>query len=229
VCGIAGLYDLSNVGFDTVRHAFASMSSSIKHRGPDEHGRFEDSRTVFLHRRLSIVDLQSGQQPMEDETGQIVLIFNGEIFNYIELRKTLILEGCQFRTNSDTEVILHLYVKYGENFVQYLNGQFAVAIRDRLNDKLILARDRVGICPLFYSKCRNLFVFASEIKAIIPALGSSPSIFPEALDELFTFWAPASPNTIFKDIFEVRPGHILTIEQVKIKEQLYWDCDFPTW
>lgn len=227
MCGLAGIHDLNGHGFDALRPSFEAMSASIVHRGPDEHGAYEDDRVVLLHRRLAIVDLVTGQQPMSDASGDLVLVYNGEIFNYVELREMLTGDGAEFQTTSDTEVILHLYRKFGLDFVDHLNGQFAIALRDVRRDRLVLVRDRVGICPLYYAKTPSHLVFASEIKALLPALRSSPSISLTSLDDVFTFWVPASPATIFEGILEVRPGHMLVVDGNRINEHCYWDWDFP--
>ncbi|MGZ8915533.1 MAG: asparagine synthase (glutamine-hydrolyzing), partial [Methylobacter sp.] len=179
------------------------------------------------HTRLSIIDLAGGAQPMCNEDQTVWVSFNGEIFNYIELRKILLIEGHCFQTHSDTEVIVHAYEQYGDDFVQYLNGQFAIALWDENRRRLLLVRDRVGILPLFYTRQGERLLFASEIKALLPQLSEAPRISPAALDQIFTFWAPRSPNTLFEDIFEVSPGHMLVLENGRLRESIYWDWRFP--
>ena len=179
------------------------------------------------HTRLSIIDLAGGAQPMPNEDQTVWVSFNGEIFNYIELRETLLKAGHCFSTHSDTEVIVHAYEQYGDDFVQHLNGQFAIALWDANRQRLLLIRDRVGILPLFYTRQGERLLFASEIKALLPLLAEAPRISPAALDQIFTFWAPRSPNTLFEDIFEVPPGHMLVLENGHLRESVYWDWRFP--
>ncbi|MCB1692863.1 MAG: asparagine synthase (glutamine-hydrolyzing) [Pseudomonadales bacterium] len=228
MCGLAGVLDLGGKGgMASLQARYSALSGLLRHRGPDDAGAWTDARTILVHRRLSILDLAGGAQPMLDNEAGLALVFNGEIFNFIELRERLEATGCQFRTHSDTEVILHLYKQHGLDFVDHLNGQFAIALRDTHQDRLVLARDRVGICPLFYAREGKRLMFASEIKSILPAMGKSPSISHEALDEVFTFWVPASPNTIFEGVFEVRPGHMLVVDGDRVVERMYWDWSFP--
>ncbi|MGZ4954078.1 MAG: asparagine synthase (glutamine-hydrolyzing) [Methylobacter sp.] len=228
MCGINGIAALSRqtkISEKDVR----SMLPFLAHRGPDGSGVYLDpSQQVGLgHTRLSIIDLAGGAQPMHNEDKTVWVTFNGEIFNYLELRKTLLKEGHSFHTHSDTEVIVHAYEQYGDDFVQYLNGQFAIALWDNSRRRLLLIRDRVGILPLFYTRQGDRLLFASEIKALLPQLSEAPRISPTALDQIFTFWAPRSPNTLFEDIFEVPPGHILALENGCLSESIYWDWRFP--
>lgn len=223
--GIAALSEQSKISEMDVR----SMLPALHHRGPDGNGVYLDpNRRVGLgHTRLSIIDLAGGAQPMHNEDKTVWVTFNGEIFNYIELRKTLIKQGHCFHSHSDTEVIVHAYEQYGDDFVCHLNGQFAIALWDSSRQRLLLVRDRVGILPLFYTRQGDRLLFASEIKALLPQLPEAPRISPEALDQIFTFWAPRSPNTLFEDIFEVSPGHMLTLENGRVQDAVYWDWRFP--
>lgn len=164
---------------------------------------------------------------MHNEDESVWVTFNGEIFNYLELRQTLLKQGHSFHSHSDTEVIVHAYEQYGDDFVQHLNGQFAIALWDAGRQRLLLVRDRVGILPLFYTRQGDRLLFASEIKAILPQLSEAPRISPAALDQIFTFWASRSPNTMFEDIFEVQPGHMLVLENGCLRESTYWDWRFP--
>ncbi|MGB5446211.1 MAG: asparagine synthase (glutamine-hydrolyzing), partial [Psychromonas sp.] len=177
--------------------------------------------------RLSIIDLEGGAQPIYNEDKTVLTVFNGEIFNYIELRNSLISRGHFFYTQTDTEVIVHLYEEYGENFVAQLNGQFAIAIWDIKLQKLILIRDRVGILPLFYTTHNGDLLFASEVKAILAAHPATPALNPASLDQLMTFWAPVSPATMFQDILELSPGKMLIACNGKISTHHYWDWHFP--
>jgi len=222
MCGIAGIYDTNCLGQEQ-RMTVLNMLELLKHRGPDGVGVYSDNNVILGHARLSIIDLNTGKQPIHNEDQSIWVSFNGEIFNYIELRHELTGRGHTFYTQSDTEVIVHLYEEYGEAFVEHLNGQFAIALWDKKLKKLMLVRDRVGILPLYYYKDRNKFLFASEIKGIIPALDKRPSLNPSALDQLMTFWSPVSPETIFKNIFEVSPGMMMVIQNGRVREKKYWD------
>jgi len=226
MCGIAGIFNLSSAS--SVENSLVeTMISRIQHRGPDDYGYYRDEDIGLAHARLSIIDLKGGKQPIHNEDQTIWVIFNGEIFNYIELRENLIQKGHSFYTHSDTEVIVHLYEEYGNQFVSHLNGQFAIALWDKSNKKLILTRDRVGITPLFYAQESGKLIFASEIKAILPALKSSPEMNLNALDQLFTFWAPISPNTLFSGIEEISPGEIMTFCDGQVSREKYWDWIYP--
>lgn len=227
LCGIAGIVQLSNSEVNPINEAvLGKMADLIAHRGPDEDGFYVNAGIGLAHRRLSIIDLKTGQQPMHSQNGQVSLVFNGEIYNYIELREELKRRGCSFQTTSDTEVLIHMYLAYGEKFVDHLNGQFAIAIWDNRNKKMLLVRDRVGICPLYYTEDNGTLVFASEIKALKPALTSGLELNKEALDQIFTFWAPVAPNTVFEGVFELPPGKILTIEHGQLSISTYWDWTF---
>lgn len=205
------------------------MLPPLQHRGPDGSGTYVDplARIALGHARLSIVDLAGGAQPMRNEDGSVWVSFNGEIFNFLELRQTLVDAGHAFSTKSDTEVIVHAYEQFGDEFMQHLNGQFAIALWDQNRGRLLLIRDRVGILPLFYTRQRNRLYFGSEIKALLPALASAPRISPAALDQIFTFWATRSPGTLFENVFEIPPGRMLILENGFLRESTYWDWCFP--
>lgn len=228
MCGISGIAALS-VRTQISELDVRRMLPALRHRGPDGSGVYLDpnGRVGLGHTRLSIIDLAGGAQPMPNEDQTVWVSFNGEIFNYIELRETLLKAGHCFRTQSDTEVIVHAYEQYGDDFVQHLNGQFAIALWDANHQRLLLIRDRVGILPLFYTCQGERLLFASEIKALLPLLEEAPCIAPAALDQIFTFWAPHSPNTLFENIFEVPPGHLLVLENGHLRESSYWDWAFP--
>lgn len=228
MCGINGIAALSMqtcINENDVR----SMLPALHHRGPDGCGVYLDpyQRIGLGHTRLSIIDLAGGAQPMHNEDKTVWVTFNGEIFNYLELRETLIKKGHCFYSRSDTEVIVHAYEQYGDNFVQHLNGQFAIALWDGNRQRLLLVRDRVGILPLFYTRQGDRLLFASEIKALLPQLCEAPRISPDALDQTFTFWAPRSPNTLFENIFQLSAGHLLVVEKGQMRESTYWDWRFP--
>lgn len=229
MCGIAGILPTEGVlARERVLTTLGAMADAIKHRGPDAQGFYSDNFIGLAHRRLSIIDLAGGAQPMQTPDGDLCLTFNGEIFNFIELRAQLVSKGYEFVSQSDTEVILHLYREYGLNFPEYLNGQFAIGLWDKREQTLILVRDRVGICPLYYFSNRDLFAFASEIKALIPALPDKLEIDPQSLDAIFTGWTCVPPATIFKHVFQVKPGALLVIKGREITEKTYWDLEFPT-
>lgn len=203
------------------------MISQLHHRGPDGYGYFSDAQVGLAHARLSIIDLAGGRQPIHNEDRTVWVIFNGEIFNYVELRAQLEHQGHRFYTHSDTEVLVHLYEQYGDEFVHHLNGQYAIALWDTARHRLLLIRDRAGILPLFYTQVDQRLIFASEVKAILPVLGQSPRLNPAALDQIMTFWAPVSPETIFENIYEVSPGCMLCISGNEVKQRRYWDWSFP--
>lgn len=226
MCGIAGIVKNAK-NSEVPREALESMIHHLHHRGPDDYGYYTDGKAGLAHARLSIIDLTSGKQPIHNMNKGVWVVFNGEIFNYVELRKELENKNFKFYTNTDTEVIVHLYDLYGEDFVDYLNGQFAIALWDKQKEKLILTRDRVGIAPLFYTVQDKDMIFGSEIKSIIPVLKYRPSINLEALDQLFTFWSPVSPNSIFKHITEVSPGEMVVYESGNVRKHKYWDWKFP--
>ncbi|MBK8508674.1 MAG: asparagine synthase (glutamine-hydrolyzing) [Candidatus Competibacteraceae bacterium] len=229
MCGIAGIAALSPVAVRVDEPAVRRMLPPLRHRGPDGSGVYLDPRgKVGLgHTRLSIIDLEGGAQPLPNEDRSVWVSFNGEIFNYLELREILVKAGHRFHTRSDTEVIVHAYEQYGDEFVQQLNGQFAIALWDASRQRLLLIRDRVGILPLFYTVQNDRLVFASEIKALLQALDHSPRISPASLDQIFTFWATRSPNTLFENIYEIPPGHRLVVEDNQLRESAYWDWNFP--
>lgn len=226
MCGITGLYNLTST--TPIPHELLEkMIGMLHHRGSDGVGFYKREQVGLAHARLSIIDIEGGNQPVYNEDKTVWVIFNGEIFNYIELRKDLEKKGHVFYTRSDTEVIVHLYEEYGHDFVQYLNGQFAIALWDEKKDKLLLVRDRVGIHPLFYTEKDGRLIFASEIKAILPACNEKPGLNISALDQLMTFWSPVSPNTMFEGVYEVPPGQMMVVHNGKINKHHYWDWKFP--
>ena len=226
MCGIAGVFRPGQGPPSEI--LFRRMLSLLRHRGPDEFGIFLDSSIGLAHARLSIIDLSTGQQPMCNEDGSLWIVFNGEIFNYIELRKELISRGHRFLTRSDTEVILHLYEEKKGGALDELNGQFAFAIWDNNRKELFLARDRMGIRPLFYARAGNDWVFGSEVKAIFAHPGIQRKLDAVALDDIFTFWFPLSPRTAFEGISEVPPAHSLTIDEHGARLARYWDLPEET-
>src|SRR5437879_7492864 len=191
MCGIAGILNLNGQRVES--GDLVRMAGLLRHRGPDELGIYTDKSTGLAHTRLSIIDLASGQQPMHNEDKSLSIVFNGEIFNYLELKNDLIKRGVRFRTQSDTEVLLRLYERKGEECVHDLNGQWGFAIRDSKREKLFLSCDRLGVRPLFYTIFNGAFLFASEIKSIFSVPGVPREIDPVALDQIFTFWVSIPP------------------------------------
>ncbi|MBN2424901.1 MAG: asparagine synthase (glutamine-hydrolyzing) [Calditrichaceae bacterium] len=227
MCGIAGIYNFQSnksVKLDQIQH----MVSSLNHRGPDECGFLIDRNFGMGMSRLSIIDLSGGSQPLHNEDRSIWIVFNGEIFNYIELRQELEFKGHHFYTHSDTEAIVHCYEEYGVDFVKYLNGQFAISIWDVKKKKLILARDRVGIRPLFYSLLNNNSIFfASEMKAIFAEGTINPEIDEIGIAQIFTYWVNIPPVTSFKNVNELPAGHVLICNHKGTEIKPYWDMQFP--
>ena len=221
MCGIAGFYGDINKkqSVSTLQH----MLTRIKHRGPDQSGVYVSDYVGLGSVRLSIIDLSSGTMPISNHDNSLWIVFNGEIYNYIELRDELIQKNHSFKTLSDTEVILHLYEEYGPECLKKLNGQFAIAIWDKHKEELFLARDRVGIRPLFYTQTKSAFVFASEIKTFMEYPEVSLKFSNKALLEYVTFWTALSPNTVFEDVFEVPPGTYLIVNSKGIKSNTYWE------
>src|SRR5438105_2580914 len=202
MCGIAGMFNRS--GREAVAEpALRQMLAMLRHRGPDEFGILLDREAGLGNARLSIIDLEGGSQPIANEDESLWIVFNGEIFNYVELRPDLERRGHRFRTSSDTEVILHLFEEYGPNCLNLMNGQFAIAIWDSNRRRLFLARDRLGVRPLFYTQTEgDSLSFASEIKAILANRRIRAELAPEVVDQVFRFWAPLGPETVFRDILQ---------------------------
>ncbi|MGB9116361.1 asparagine synthase (glutamine-hydrolyzing) [Bradyrhizobium sp.] len=226
MCGIAGFFGRPD-GLESGRVLLQRMISAISHRGPDERGVFVDRGTGLGHVRLSIIDLATGRQPMANVDRTVFLSFNGEIFNYVELRQELIARGHRFATQSDTEVILHLYEEMGSDCVERFNGDFAFALWDSRCNRLMLARDRMGVRPLFYAQRGSSLVFASEIKALLEVPGISAALDPIALDQIFTLWFPLSPRTPFKHIYELPPAHVLIADSDGVAVRRYWSIEYP--
>jgi len=226
MCGIAGILN-TEPGNPVAEQDIRQMLAMIRHRGPDQFGIYLDGQIGLGSARLSIIDLSCGQQPISNEDGSLWIVFNGEIFNYVELRPELEARGHRFATSSDTEVLLHLYEEYGPNCLKNLNGQFAFAVWDSRDKSLFLARDRLGVRPLFYTLKDGNLVFGSEMKAILASGRISAEIDAAVLDQVFTYWSPLSPQTIFRDILELPPGHYLRVRQGKIDLKRYWTLSFP--
>jgi asparagine synthase (glutamine-hydrolysing) len=226
MCGIAGILNLTTER-PPGEAELTAMITQLHHRGPDGYGFFHDAQVGLAHARLSIIDLAGGKQPIHNEDRTVWVSFNGEIFNYIELRATLEQQGHRFYTHSDTEVIVHLYEQHGEDFVQHLNGQFAVALWDQPRRRLVLARDRAGIRPLFYAQTRNRLLFASEVKALFVHAELPRRLSREALAQVFTYWSPLAPATVFEGVSALPPGHVMVVENGHTRTRRYWDWSFP--
>jgi asparagine synthase (glutamine-hydrolysing) len=234
MCGIAGIIDLrgsrepDNV---MVRH----MATALRHRGPDDDGFMFASGVGMGNRRLAIVGVTNGRQPIFNETGTVGVIGNGEFFDYPEQKARLEAKGHVFRTCSDTEIIVHLYEDHGEDLFQHLKGQFAFVLVDVDRRKVLLARDRVGICPLHWSRQGDWLYFGSEIKALLASQAVAPALDSKGLDHIFTFFAMGTRRTMFQGIESVAPGHYLRITfrqdgaPASVTEHRYWDLDFPGW
>jgi len=225
MCGIVGiLYKESDRTCN--EKTLVSMRDIMVHRGPDDEGLFIDGNVGLGHRRLSIIDLATGHQPMSNQAETVWIVYNGEIYNYRSLRNNLIERGYIFRTQSDTEVIIHLYEEKGEECVQHLNGMFAFAIWDTRKRSLFLARDRMGIKPLYYADTPRAFIFASEIKAFFESGQISPQCNDEAVFEYFVFRQVAGKKTLFKGVYNLLPGHTLSVRNGSIRSTEYWN-PFP--
>jgi asparagine synthase (glutamine-hydrolysing) len=224
MCGIAGIvhFDASPVDRALVQR----MLATIRHRGPDASGVRIEGSAGLAHARLSIIDLEGGRQPMPNEDGSLWITFNGEIFNYLELRESLLAKGHRFATRSDTEVILHAYEEYGEDCVRHFNGQWAFAVWDTRRKTLFLSRDRLGVRPLFYANVGRKFLFGSEIKALFAHPDVARQLDPVGLDQVFTFWCPVAPRTVFRGISDLPAAHNLVVSDGKLRLARYWQLDY---
>ncbi len=224
MCGLAGIFHIhhDNASGAIPLETLKRMTAALQHRGADESGVYIDDQIGLGHARLSIIDLTSGTQPIHNENKTLWIVFNGEIFNYRELRKQLIDAGHHFYTTSDTEVVLHLFERHGTRCLDLLNGQFAFAIWDTVKKKLFLARDRMGICPLHYTVQNGFFYFASEVKSLFMEPNIPRELDPIALDQIFTLWTPLPGATAFKNIQELEPGQFMTVDKDRINFKKYW-------
>lgn len=229
MCGIAGILALSASSAAPTRDELSRMIGTLHHRGPDGTGLYCEAEAGLAHARLSIIDIAGGHQPLTNEDGSVWVVFNGEIFNFIELREMLEQAGHRFATQSDTEVIVHLYEMHGDEFVQHLNGQFAIALWDARARRLVLARDRTGIRPLFYTESGGRLLFASEAKALFAVPGVRRRLDRFALAETFTFWAPLQGHSVFEGVQALPPGHVMAFESDGRRSlSPYWDWQFPS-
>lgn len=227
MCGIAGFFGTPDAP-EAARATLARMIRTLHHRGPDGDGFHVDGRVGLAHARLAVIDLATGAQPMANEDATVWTVFNGEIFNYRELRRALEQRGHRFATQSDTEVIVHLYEEHGDRFVEHLNGQFAIAVWDARRQRLLLARDRCGVRPLYWRRGAGRLWFASEVKALFAAAPGEARLDPFSLAQSFTYWGPVDPGSVFAGVTSLPPGHTLAIE-ADGRQTLtrYWDWAFP--
>ena len=227
MCGLAGIAGPAGNGRAAARAVLRRMIEPASHRGPDGFGFYDDAHVSLAHARLSIIDIEGGNQPIRNEDGTVWVVFNGEIFNYIELRAELEGRGHRFYTRSDTEVIVHLYEDHGDEFVTRLNGQFAIALWDTRRQRLLLVRDRTGIRPLFYALVGEQLLFASEIKSLFAHAGVPRRLSAAGIAEVFTFWSCQAPATVFDGILSLPAGHVLAWEGGRAGIRRYWDWEFP--
>jgi asparagine synthase (glutamine-hydrolysing) len=227
MCGICGVVNFS--GNEPVDPGLLRrMTDTLAHRGPDDDGYFIDNNVGLGHRRLSIIDLSGGKQPIYNEDGSAVIVFNGEVYNYADLMSDLIGKGHTFRTRSDTEAILHAYEEYGDDCVHRLRGMFAFAIWDSRRKRLLLVRDRVGIKPVYVYQDGKVLAFASELKALLELPGIPRELDMGSLDLYLSLRYVPGPRTMFKNIFKLQPGHLLTVERGSVQTRQYWDLSFDS-
>ncbi len=225
MCGIAGFTRFNHQYGDA--SLLEKMGEAIAHRGPDAHGVYLDDSIGLCHRRLSILDLsEAGTQPMYSNDGNVVLIFNGEIYNFLELKAEISSDEYEFKTKTDTEVILALYQKEGEGFVKKLNGMFAIALWDKNKSRLILARDRLGKKPLYYWQDEGDLVFASELKSIFEIESFKKEIRLDAVYDFFAYQYVPDPKTIFKHVYKLEPAHYMVFEEGHERKECYWQLNF---
>jgi asparagine synthase (glutamine-hydrolysing) len=225
MCAICGIVNFNKA--DRVDPAVLDrMTEALAHRGPDDYGYYVNGPVGLGHRRLSIIDLSGGRQPIYNEDGSAAIIFNGEIYNYRDLAARMAAAGHTFKTRSDTETILHTYEEYGEECVHHLRGMFTFAIWDQRKRRLLIARDRLGIKPLYYYRDGRSLAFASEIKALLEIPSVPREVDPEAMDMYLSLRYVPGPRTMFKNIFRLQPGHILVVDERGVRTRKYWDIDY---
>jgi len=226
MCGICGIYNYGTR--KEIQHTtIKKMTDVINHRGPDEDGYFIDKRIGLGFRRLSIVDITGGYQPMKKHDNSMVSVCNGEIFNHEDIRSSLRDKGYSFKSGSDCEVLINLYEEYGEKMVDYLDGQFAFCVYDRNNDFFMLARDHFGVAPLYYTMLDGQIIFASEIKSIIEYDSVTRRVDLTGLDQVLSLPGLVSPRTMFENIHSLPPGHVLIIKNGRVQCSQYWDAVYP--
>ncbi|PVY78315.1 asparagine synthase (glutamine-hydrolysing) [Tamilnaduibacter salinus] len=228
MCGIAGFLRTNDTpNRDAHRDWLEAMGQAIRHRGPDAGGVYLDDGVGLSHRRLSILDLsEAGNQPMVSASGRYVIVFNGEIYNFPDLKTALVAEGVSFRTHTDTEVLLELFERRGPDCLQDLNGMFAIAIWDTQDRRLFLARDRLGKKPLYYYRQSGQFAFASEIKALQQAPFVTTTLRPDAIKDFFFYQYVPDPKSIYRDVHKLAPGHWMWVTDREVETHRYWDVRF---
>jgi asparagine synthase (glutamine-hydrolysing) len=230
VCGICGIVNRKAGMPAPDIPLLHRMIGRLQHRGPDESGFFRTNDAALGHARLSIIDAESGKQPLSTADGNLWISYNGELYNYLELRQELLSLGHEFRTHSDTEVFLNAFAEWGTDCFPRFNGQWAAAIWDVHDRRLVLSRDRFGIRPLYYTVANERFMFASEVKSLFADSSVLRQLDAAGLAETFTFWCPVAPATVFTGILQVRPGHFLVLDgrsNQRPVETPYWTLDFP--
>src|SRR5215471_10732981 len=227
MCGICGIVNF-NATDPVDRILVQRMADAQAHRGPDDHGYFVEGNAGLGHRRLSIIDLSGGKQPIFNEDGSVVVVFNGEIYNYSDLTAGLVARGHNFATRSDTETIVHAYEEYGDFCMRDFRGMFAFAIWDRRRKRLLLVRDRLGIKPVYYYACKDFVVFASEIKSLLQHPAVPRQVDRQAVDLYLSLRYVPGPRTMFKNIFKLQPGHWLTADENGIRIGKYWDLNYDS-
>lgn len=226
MCGIAGFTRFKSLDIQP-ESLLSQMGERLRHRGPDASGHYMNPRVGLCHQRLSIIDVSdAGNQPMTSRSGRFVLIYNGEIYNFEQLRQHLVADGVDFKSHSDTEVLLALYEREGTACLNRLNGMFAFAVWDNLTHTLFLARDRLGKKPLYFYHKDGHFIFASEIKAILSAPGIDTALRPDAMHDFFTYQYVPDPKSIYQHIHKLPPGHWMSVDEHQIKQKQYWDVSF---
>lgn len=223
MCGIAGVVGAAQ---DEDRRAVRAMMAALRHRGPDGEGMYADERALLGSRRLAIIDLPGGRQPMKNERGTIHVVFNGEIYNFMELRRDLTARGHRFASQSDTEALVHAYEEYGEDCVRRLDGMFAFALWDTEARRLILARDRVGKKPLFYTISDGTLIFSSELQSLVRHPRVSREVDLAALDQYLSFGYVPGPGTIYRAVRKLEPAHYLVWEEARARQERYWSLRY---
>ena len=226
MCGIVGF--THSQSFEAATARIKALCETIVHRGPDDEGIFFDNTVGLGMRRLSIIDVDGGHQPISNEDGSVTVVFNGEIYNYRELRRQLQRSGHQFRTHTDTEVIVHAYEEYGVNCVKLFNGIFAFALWDASSRRLLIARDRMGVKPLYYARSAGEISFASEIKALLTSSNVSRTLDMEATAQFFRLGYVPAPQTLFRDVRKLPPGWRMIVEGERVQIEPYWDLEFAS-
>lgn len=225
MCGICGI--IVTDGPPPDRDLVTRMIGRLRHRGPDGSGLYRDERAALGHTRLAVIDTAGGSQPMCNEDGSVWITFNGEIFNYVELGDELRRLGHVFRTTSDTEVVVHAWEEWGEACFPRFNGQWALALWDNRKQRLVLSRDRLGVRPLFFTRDRHRFLFASEVKALLADPTVRRAFDPGGLDQTLTYWSTVAPRTVFEGIEQLEPGYVAVLDRDGFQRRPYWTADFP--